>query len=134
MAAALVTGASRGIGQHFARVLDERGYDLVLVARDGAAPETVAQRLREDCVVAVEVCPADLSSTEGLSLVRRWGAEADVLINNAGAGTGVPFDATQWTSERDLLRQRAGRLQIQSARKDMMFSDLRIRALRGVIR
>ncbi|MFB6985565.1 SDR family NAD(P)-dependent oxidoreductase [Streptomyces sp. NPDC056304] len=103
MSAAVVTGASRGIGWQFARALASRGYDLVLVARDGAALEDIALRLRAEFSVVVEVCRADLSTREGLSTVRGRAAEAEVLVNNAGAGTGVSFSSTEWTAERDLL-------------------------------
>ncbi|MGW6203691.1 SDR family NAD(P)-dependent oxidoreductase [Streptomyces sp. NPDC055089] len=98
-----MTGASRGIGLHLARELARRGHDLTLVARDEAALEMAAQTLREQFGVVVEVCRADLSTSDGMSLVRERAADAEVLVNNAGAGTGVPFPSTQWAEEGSLL-------------------------------
>ena len=83
---ALVTGASTGIGAVYADRLAGRGYDLVLVARDAARMETLAQRLRDETGVAIEVLPADLTDANELASVERRLAGGDVtlLVNNAG--------------------------------------------------
>lgn len=89
---ALVTGASSGIGKVYAEKLAQRGYDLVLVARDKARLEALAERLREAGVKA-EVMAADLTLSDDVAAVERK-LEGDpalaVLINNAGIATMGP--------------------------------------------
>ena len=86
--AALVTGASAGIGATYAERLARRGHDLILVARDADRLEASAVRLRAETGVSVEVLRADLTDTaDRARLAARLGADPkiDLLINNAGA-------------------------------------------------
>ncbi|GAA2480712.1 SDR family oxidoreductase [Terrabacter carboxydivorans] len=87
---ALVTGASAGIGQEFARQLAARGHDLVLVARDRARLEALAAELTSRYAVSAEVLVADLSDRGALQAVADRVADpdrpVDVLVNNAGYG------------------------------------------------
>jgi len=93
VAVALITGASSGLGAEFARQLAARGADLVLVARDGAALERVADDVRARWGVEVEVLGADLLDGEALAKVERRLAEGvDVLVNNAGFGLDLAFE------------------------------------------
>ncbi len=85
MAVALVTGANRGIGRETARQLAERGYDVVLGARDEdrarEAAEAVGARplvLDVSDPASIERAAAELSEDPG---------RLDVLVNNAGVGT-----------------------------------------------
>jgi uncharacterized protein len=92
---ALITGASSGIGATYAQHLARRGHNLVLVARDAARLETLAQRFRADHGIAVEVLPADLTVDADLSKVEARLAQGDIalLVNNAGmAMTGGILD------------------------------------------
>ncbi len=88
MSTALITGASSGIGETFARTLAARGHDLVLVARDTRRLEDLAIELRERSHVVCEVVTADLSDRSALKRVEdRLGDRMrpiDVLINSAG--------------------------------------------------
>ena len=86
--AALVTGASTGIGAVYADRLAKRGHDLILVARDEARLNTLAQRLRAETGVKVEVLRADLTNKADLKAVEERLASdqaIEVLVNNAGA-------------------------------------------------
>jgi len=83
---ALVTGASSGIGQVFARKLAARGYDLILAARR----EDRLRALAGELPVHVEIVPADLTTDEGIGAVEaavRNCPALELLVNNAGFGT-----------------------------------------------
>lgn len=85
---ALITGASSGIGEVFARKVATRGYDLVLVARRRDRLEALARELKTNGVHAVPLA-ADLSTADGIQEVaHRIAAESslDLLVNNAGYG------------------------------------------------
>lgn len=91
---ALITGASAGIGATYADRLARRGHDLVLVARDRARLEALAERLRTAYGVAVEVLAADLTvKAELLAVERRIRDDAALtfLVNNAGVGPAGPL-------------------------------------------
>ncbi len=91
MSAALVTGASAGIGRAFADGLARRGHDLVLVARNGARLTGLADELSRAHGVAAVVCAADLLTTGGLATVEARLTDTehpvDILVNSAGFGT-----------------------------------------------
>lgn len=86
---ALITGASAGIGATYADRLARRGHDLVLVARDAARLSVLAERLKAQYGVAVDVLRADLSVSADLRAVEtrlRDDAAITLLVNNAGIG------------------------------------------------
>ncbi len=86
----LITGASSGIGEAYARKLAEQGYNLVLVARRKDKLETIAQELKEKYSAVVEIICADLSKDEDIQKVEQRILEISdltMLINNAGFGT-----------------------------------------------
>ena len=91
---ALVTGASSGIGAVYADRLAKRGYDLVLVARDRIRLATLADRLRRDTGVAVDILPADLTDPRDLAQVEarvRDDHRIGILVNNAGTAPAGGF-------------------------------------------
>jgi len=83
---ALITGASSGIGEAFARLFAAEGFDLVLTARR----EEKLQQLAADLptTTKIVVLPGDLSTTAGITTfcgsVSGESLEIDVLVNNAG--------------------------------------------------
>ena len=88
---ALITGASGGIGEQFARALAARGADLVLVARSEDKLVALAGELSSRYGIRAEVIPADLSVPGAVDKVVAEadgrGLRVDVLVNNAGFGT-----------------------------------------------
>jgi NAD(P)-dependent dehydrogenase (short-subunit alcohol dehydrogenase family) len=90
--AAIVTGASRGIGYALAEALGEEGYGLTISARKAETLEAAAAQLRER---GFDVNPvvANLADEDGVREVvsrhrERFG-RLDVLVNNAGVGIGA---------------------------------------------
>jgi short-subunit dehydrogenase len=92
---ALVTGASSGIGEQFARTLATSGTDLVVVARRQERLRELAGQLESAHGVTVEVLPADLTDAAQRAAVEVRLADrdrpVDLLVNNAGLGTYGPF-------------------------------------------
>lgn len=88
---ALVTGPSGGIGEELAKLLAEKGNDLVLVSRNAERLRTLAADLSAKHSVRIEALPLDLSTAgaanDVVSFLKGKEIEPDVLINNAGSGT-----------------------------------------------
>jgi short-subunit dehydrogenase len=86
---AVVTGASSGIGALYAERLAERGYDVILVARNRERLDALAARLTDQTGRSFEVVAADLGTTEGVRRVEdilRTDSSITMLVNNAGVG------------------------------------------------
>jgi len=92
--AALITGASSGIGAVYADRLAKRGYDLILAARDVGRLEALAERLRDAAGVKVDVVQADLTDRADLKVLEtrlRTDPAIVLLVNNAGAALAGGF-------------------------------------------
>jgi uncharacterized protein len=106
--AALVTGASAGIGSEIAKLLAERGYPLVLVARRKDRLTALAGELSDEYGVRVETISADLGKPTPrgkiAGRIEELGLEVEVLVNNAGFATGGPFHEADPERELEQVR------------------------------
>jgi short-subunit dehydrogenase len=106
--AALVTGASAGIGAAIARDLAARGHGLVLVARRRDRLLELAQELADTHGVRAEAIGCDLSRAASVTRlsdrISGLGLDVEILVNNAGFATSGPFD--QSDTERELEQVR----------------------------
>ncbi len=104
---ALITGASSGIGEEFARQLARRGSHLILVARRRERLDEIAEELKQAYHVDVEALTADLSTTEGIETaakaIRRT-RDLDLLVNNAGFGVPGAFHDNVFSLEQNMVR------------------------------
>lgn len=90
----LITGASDGIGAVYADRLARRGHDLILVARRADKLAALADQLRSDTGVSIDVIAADLANPEDLARVETRLRTDDAitgLINNAGIAGETSF-------------------------------------------
>ena len=98
---ALITGASSGLGSVFARILSDKGYDLILVARRKKKMENLSKQLKTN----VKIIELDISSTYNcMKLYDEVKKEKiDILINNAGFGLFGKFNDTKLDTELDMI-------------------------------
>jgi len=120
-ARALVTGAGSGIGACYAKHLAGLGYNLVLVARDRRKLDDVAEGIRREHGVEVEVLPRDLSTPAGVDdLVERVTREPiEIVVNSAGMGLWgrvVELDDDRLRAEVDTNVVAVHRITIAAAR------------------
>ena len=91
----LITGASSGIGEAFARNLAARGANLILSARSEDKLVRIAEELKRKHPISVQVFPADLSGIEAperlFEQIKENHLSVNVLINNAGFGKWAHF-------------------------------------------
>ena len=99
---ALITGASSGIGEQFARQLSARGHDLILVARR----EDRLRKLADELPGTAHVVPCDLAreADQLHGRVSELGLDVDLLVNNAGFGTYGPFVDGDSARDADEIR------------------------------
>jgi hypothetical protein len=103
---AVITGASSGLGEVFARKLAARGANLILAARRLARLEALQRELVRTCGVQVELFPCDLARPHDLEALATRLADApppDLLVNNAGFGTLGRFHETDYQRQVDMV-------------------------------
>jgi len=108
MPTAMITGASAGLGEEFARRLARLSTDLVLVARSAETLDALAKELRAAHGVAIEVIAADLTVEDDVDAVADRLRDAtdpiDLLVNNAGFGLPLHFATNDVEDEVQHLR------------------------------
>jgi uncharacterized protein len=106
--AALVTGASSGIGAEIARELARLGHNVIVIARRKERLDELADELRSECGVRAEALGCDLSkpaSRERLAgRIQALGLDVEILVNNAGFATGGAFADADPARELEQIR------------------------------
>lgn len=105
---ALVTGASSGLGVELARSLARRGYGVTLVARRADRLTTLATELTDAYGITAETLACDLRDAAARQAlvgdVEKRGRTVEVLVNNAGYGSGGRFVELDHDSEVAMVR------------------------------
>ena len=96
MTVACITGASSGIGLHLAEELAAKGYDLILVARNGERLQELATAWREKFRVQITCHALDLADPAAVDHLCGLIGIPDILVNNAGFGDYSEFHAADW--------------------------------------
>jgi len=105
---ALVTGASSGIGECFARALGARQWNLVLVARTEQKLSALAEELGSAHGIQAAPLPVDLSAPGAAgrlaAILQERQLEIGLLVNNAGFGARGRFDRLSLDRQSEMLR------------------------------
>ena len=96
---ALITGASSGMGRDMAKILSQKGYDLILVARDEKKLEEVKKQLKSETQIVV----MDISKEENCKKLYEENKDIDILINNAGFGDCGHFEETSLDKDIQMI-------------------------------
>ena len=122
---ALITGASSGIGKDMAKILNQKGYDLVLVARDIEKLEQTKKELEKSvqneqtienikiekayknskkATNKIEIIQMDLSEEQNCIELANKVKDIDILINNAGFGDCGRFSETDLNKDISMIK------------------------------
>jgi len=105
---AVITGASGGIGEAFARLLASEGYDLVLAARSVDRLESLARELNSTHGIDARAMRSDLAEPGAARVlardIRGSGRPVSLLVNNAGFGTFGEFRSMDPDRIRDMIQ------------------------------
>ena len=96
---ALITGASSGMGRDMAKILSQKGYDLILVERDEKKLEEVKKQLKTETKIVV----MDISNEENCKKIYEENKDIDILINNAGFGDCGHFEETSLDKDIQMI-------------------------------
>ena len=98
----LITGASSGIGRDMARVFANKGYDLILVARNQEKLEKLKKEL--ETKVKIQIESMDLAKEENCKKLYKTYPDIDILINNAGFGVHGLIHHTSLEKEINMIK------------------------------
>lgn len=101
MATACITGASSGIGMEFAKQLAAKGYNLILIARNTKALETLAQKLPCKCKIIFCDLSKEAQCTQLAERLKKYNIH--ILINNAGFGDLSSFHSADLGKSLDMI-------------------------------
>ena len=108
MKVTLITGASSGIGEAFARRLADEGHNLVLIARGEEKLHELCDELMLKHKITAHYIAADLIKEDAVAMVhdetQKRGFEIDWLINNAGFGSMGDFAHLDGENELNIIR------------------------------
>ena len=107
--AALITGASAGLGVDFARELSKRGHKLVLVARRKDRLAALAKELGNARAVAIDLSKPD-AVDKLMADVAKAGEQVELLVNNAGFGAIGRFAELDAKRQRQMIDLNVGAL------------------------
>lgn len=102
----LITGASGGIGEEFAKIFAKKGHNLILTARSEERLKKLKYKLEKKYSVKAYIYKADLTSEDEIQQLYHYASElgqVDVLINNAGFGNLGAFLDTDYERQKALL-------------------------------
>lgn len=104
---ALITGATSGIGAAYAKALAQKGYNLLLTGRRKEKLMELADRLKTEYSIKIEVLLADFTNEEDLKKVIDRISKCENLeyvINNAGYGHGKSFSTDTYENQQKMLQ------------------------------
>ena len=131
---ALITGASGGIGEAFARQLAALGKDLMLVARSEEKLNALARDLASLHSVQADVLVADLARHDSAAALyaetERLGLAVDLLVNNAGFAKAGEFSELPFDVQADMVRLNVNTL---TELTRLYLPSMRLRGRGGVI-
>lgn len=96
---ALITGASSGLGRDMARILSERGFDIIAVARRTDRLEELKAELSGN----LEIVTADVTNIDDCLKLAKYARDTDILINNAGFGVFGAFTENDLDKELKMI-------------------------------
>lgn len=104
----LITGASAGIGEEFAKQYAALGWDIALTARRADRLEKLARDLEETYKISTLVITQDLARANSIDTIlkeiKEAGRQVDGVVNNAGYGLPGTFFNTKWKEQAAFLR------------------------------
>lgn len=103
--AALVTGASSGIGWAFAQELAARGFELALTARRTDRLENIARQIAEEHGIKPQIIAADLADPDAPAALLDATCNLDIglVVSNAGFGLKGPHEANDPSAMADMV-------------------------------
>ena len=103
---ALVTGASSGIGEEFARQLAANGLNVVLVARRKQVLDNIANELERKHDIKAKTIAVDLSQPEAIDIIDEATKEIEIglLVNNAAMVVAGALVKTEWTDQMQVIQ------------------------------